>query len=137
MKKLLLILLLAGILKAQDSSFVNIYKADTLKTGVKDTTIIKFANNYDMYGIVVKGSETDTVYVDTRDSTPDSVQYKLWTQKAVLDLSADTVGTFITATTTPNEWIILDPKTIQVRLRTTAHGSVLYYIRYKIKGMIR
>ena len=85
---------------------------DTL-TSTIDTIDVKFRAG-DYFTISVVSSGTDTIYVFTRTDGANG----LWSRKAILDLSTNSVVTEIIATTTTKEYLILEPPSQWIRLVT-------------------
>ena len=140
MKKLitLLILLFCINVQAQDTTYTvtTMFFADTL-TSTRDTVVLSIKNNYGYWSITLDSDSLDTVYVDTKTFNINAAGDYYWTQKALIDMSADTVVTSAAVTTTPKEFLILDPRATGIRLRSTVATNTAYIIQLKNQGAIK
>ena len=140
MKKLitLLILLFCINVQAQDTTYTvtSMFFADTL-TSTRDTVVLSIKNNYGYWSITLDSDSLDTVYVDTKTFNINAAGDYYWTQKALTDMSADTVVTSAAITTTPKEFLILDPRATGIRLRSTVATNTAYIIQLKNQGALK
>lgn len=118
MKKLILFLALLITINVfgQDvnTTVYNSYYHDTLTTTI-DTMQIKFQSGFDYYTIsVYTTTGTDTINVYSKGEG----NFGIWTQKALIDLSTNSVVPQIIITTTPKEYLLQDPSTMWLQIIT-------------------
>jgi len=113
MKKILLFLLIAIAINAQDvnTTFVS-YFSDTLTATIDTMQLYPEAPHqyYTIAAVTTTGTDTVKVFTAARGGT--------FSQKALRDLSTGSPVTEITATTTVKEYLIYDPDVIAIKLIT-------------------
>jgi hypothetical protein len=103
-----------------DTVGVKYYYQDTL-TATLDTMDIAFTNperfsDYSIQIYATSGADTINVYTLSKDGN-------FWTQVAMTDLSSGSAVTQIITSTTPKEFVLLDPQPNKIRLICADAGS--------------
>jgi hypothetical protein len=114
MKKVLLILVIsAGMIKAQDVTItvMESYK-DTL-TATLDTMVVYMQTKHEYVSVsLYTTTGIDTVLVDCMD------KFGGWVNRSLIDLTDAFVYSSMIITTTPKEFLIYDPEIWAIRFRT-------------------
>jgi len=130
---ILLLLLVSFPVFAQDATWTPSvpFQQDTL-TETADTLDFVLTNfrGSDFYSVVAYTTTgTDSAQIFTL-----SANSAVWIQQGVIDLSANTTATQIIATTTPKEWVLLDPDPKKIRLTTEDASASMVIILAGKKG---
>jgi hypothetical protein len=132
MKKMILFLALLitiNIFGQDVNTTVNTsFYRDTLTTTI-DTVQLKFQSGFDYYTVsIYTTTGTDTVNVYSKGEG----NYGLWTQKALIDLTTNSIVSQIIITTTAKEYLLQDPGTMWLRLITPdVSASAIFTVNAK------